>query len=82
MKTKTHFAGSIRQLAPWFRHWRIGNNTPLLVTALVFSGVCQEASPRPSSCGRYLSDSKDSPNLQRIYGSNRRQGYRRGASAG
>ena len=39
MKTKTSFAGSSRQLAPWFRqNWRIGTAAGLLLmTALVFA---------------------------------------------
>jgi membrane fusion protein (multidrug efflux system) len=53
MKTETHFARSIRQLAPWFRqNWRIERTSGLLlVTALVFSncgGAAKEkAAPPP-----------------------------------
>ena len=78
MKTKTVFAGSSRQLAPWFRqNWRVGRTAGLLLmTALVLSNCGGEtkadkekaAAAASSPCGCDSSHSKDRSDLQRIHG--------------
>src|SRR5688572_15053796 len=51
MKTKTVFAGSSRQLAPWFRqNWRIGTAAGLLLmAALVFSNCGGTTKEKPAA---------------------------------